>query len=100
VLGTAVLAAAAAGVLRALGASSHNLTAGVAGLIFASGCGCRSPGAVGGLWDAFRLPAGLAHVAFLGLAYPVRLVVAAGQRERRRPRRLPSRTPQAAASSW
>ena len=36
VLGTVVLAAAAAAVLRALGASQHNLVAGVAGVVFAS----------------------------------------------------------------
>ena len=36
VLGTVVLAVVAAAVLRALGASQHNLVAGVAGLVFAS----------------------------------------------------------------
>jgi cellulose synthase/poly-beta-1,6-N-acetylglucosamine synthase-like glycosyltransferase len=35
-IGTAVLAAAAAGVLRLLGASQHNLLVGIAGLLFAS----------------------------------------------------------------
>jgi Glycosyltransferase like family 2 len=36
VIGTVVLAAAAAGVLRLLGASEHNLLVGIAGLLFAS----------------------------------------------------------------
>src|SRR5487761_1065447 len=36
IIGTAVLAAAAAGVLRLLGASEHNLLVGIAGLLFAS----------------------------------------------------------------
>ena len=36
VIGTAVLAAAVAVILRALGASEHNLVAGAAGLVFAS----------------------------------------------------------------
>src|SRR6266481_7530252 len=36
VAGTVVLAAAVAGVLRLLGASQHNLIAGVAGVVFAS----------------------------------------------------------------
>ena len=36
VLGTVVLAAAVAAVLRALGVSQHNLVAGVAGVVFAS----------------------------------------------------------------
>jgi len=36
VIGTAVLAAAVAAILRAIGASRHNLVAGVAGLVFAS----------------------------------------------------------------
>jgi len=36
VIGTVVLAAAAAGVLKALGASEHNLVVGIAGLVFAS----------------------------------------------------------------
>jgi hypothetical protein len=36
VFGTAVVAAAAAGVLRLLGASEHNLVVGIGGLIFAS----------------------------------------------------------------
>jgi hypothetical protein len=39
VIGTAVLAAAVAVILRAIGASEHNLVAGIAGLVFArSGC--------------------------------------------------------------
>jgi hypothetical protein len=36
VIGTAVLAAAAAGVLRLLGATEHNLVAGAAGVVVAS----------------------------------------------------------------
>src|SRR5271154_3329431 len=36
VLGTIVLAAAAGGVLKAIGASEHNLVVGIGGLVFAS----------------------------------------------------------------